>query len=75
MQYPTPLCAICRHLRNSEDEMRCDAYPNGIPFEILSSQVDHRKVYIQDHGITYQRSANITQDLEQRVISMAFEGS
>lgn len=72
MQFPTPLCAICRHLRDSEDEMICDAFPDGIPFEILSSEADHRKPYAGDGGITYQRRAAVTLETEQRIVSVAF---
>lgn len=34
--------------------MRCDAFPEGIPMNILLNQVDHRKEVEGDHGIRFQ---------------------
>ena len=31
----------------------CEAYPNGIPTEILDGRVDHFTVFPGDHGLTY----------------------
>jgi len=56
----TPLCATCKHLRDFPPEgedfgLACDAYPRGIPEEILDSKVDHRKPYSGDQGIRYKK--------------------
>ena len=72
MQYPAPLCVICRHLRENDEEMVCDAYPDGIPFEILTSQADHRKPYAGDGGITYAKRDDVPAATEASVIRLAF---
>lgn len=54
-----PLCATCKHLwlvpnKGSDYGFFCDAYPDGVPKEILSLAVDHKKPYKGDHGIRYK---------------------
>ena len=34
--------------------MTCDAFPDGIPKEILDGTVSHMKPYPGDHGIQYE---------------------
>jgi hypothetical protein len=43
----------CRRLRPDAAEMVCEAFLAGIPFEILSGQVDHSTPYAGDGGLTY----------------------
>lgn len=51
-----PLCAACRRYRGVTDVgLVCDAYPAGIPVEILSSGVDHTQPYRGDHGMQYSQ--------------------
>ena len=45
-------CHMCRHMFTSGTP-RCTAYPDGIPWEIQSGQVDHRLPYTDDRGIRY----------------------
>lgn len=45
-----PMCMKCRHYRGA---LACNAYPEGIPLEILNSRVDHRRPYPGDRGITF----------------------
>ena len=33
---------------------RCKAYPDGIPYEIISGQIDHKKPYKGDNGIQFK---------------------
>ena len=33
----------------------CKAYPEGIPEEILTGEVDHRTPYKGDHGIMFEK--------------------
>lgn len=54
-----PICCLCTRLHRGEDglgliPMRCDAYPDGIPTEILYSQADHREAYEGDGGIQFE---------------------
>lgn len=49
----------CKHFLGVKgDEMNqvcyCEAFPDGIPFEITSGKVDHVMPYIGDHGIQYE---------------------
>lgn len=46
-------CGHCKHL-NLDVPLSCTAYPEGIPHEILSGEVDHRKNYIGDNGIVFE---------------------
>ncbi len=34
----------------------CDAFPDGIPMEILSNAHDHREYFPGDHGVRYEQS-------------------
>lgn len=52
-----PLCMICIHTIGWKWGV-CDAFPEGIPKEILEGEFDHRKPYnkgkINDRGMTYE---------------------
>jgi len=51
---PPPLCYSCRHFdRENTDGFTCKAFPDGIPDEIIESEVDHRNPVAGDHGIQY----------------------
>ena len=52
--FPVPICFSCIHLVDGEG-MRCNAYPEGIPVEILESEVDHRLPYKGDGGIHFEQ--------------------
>lgn len=47
-----PICNQCTHLY--KDQFGCEAYPDGIPKEILTGEVDHSKPYKGDHGIQFK---------------------
>jgi len=56
---PGPLlCTGCIHfelnLDNDDLPIRCAAFPDGIPDEILWEGVDHHKPYPGDHGIQFE---------------------
>jgi len=46
-----PICFDCKH---SHNDGTCDAFPNGVPLEILSGAVNHFLPYEGDHGIQYE---------------------
>jgi len=53
----TPQCLCCKHYRDftPAGARRCDAFPDGIPREILSMEVSHQFEYPGDHGIRYEK--------------------
>lgn len=62
-----PICDRCIHKREKGET--CDAYPDGIPYEILLSEVDHTKPYKGDHGIQFSpRPARDPVELTPRVV-------
>jgi hypothetical protein len=46
-------CQTCAH-RFPTDAGRCDAFPGGIPGEILDGLNLHRELYPGDRGIRYE---------------------
>ncbi|MCP5510235.1 MAG: hypothetical protein H7A24_00005 [Leptospiraceae bacterium] len=59
-----PKCAGCKFIvinavdgfayNDGKVTKKCDAYPNGIPFEIWTNKVDHSKPYPGDNGIRFE---------------------
>jgi hypothetical protein len=52
-------CGFCKHawgrLRAGEPpRTRCDAFPQGVPDEIVSSRIPHDVPYPGDHGIQFE---------------------
>ena len=51
-----PLCATCKNLTVFENRiLKCKAYPEGIPKEILTWKEDHRHPLPGDNGIQYEK--------------------
>ena len=46
-------CNRCRHVSN--DGLTCEAFPEGIPAEILTGKHDHTKAFPGDGGIRFRR--------------------
>lgn len=44
-------CTECKHYRG---EIECDAFPDGIPEEIITGKHDHREPYSGDDGIRFE---------------------
>ena len=50
-----PLCMECKHYNfNEHSMMSCEAYPKGIPEEIIMNEHDHHKPFKNDNGITFE---------------------
>ncbi len=45
-------CAYCKH--RIDRTARCDAFPDGIPFLVLSGQIAHTRPIDGDHGIRFE---------------------
>lgn len=52
MTQSVPVCLECRHNRG---QVKCSAFPGGIPDVIWRGDNDHRKPYPGDGGIQYER--------------------
>jgi hypothetical protein len=47
-------CVFCKHKHLGSGT--CDAFPDGIPAEILTNDADHREYFPGDQGIRYEQS-------------------
>ena len=56
VKYPTQ-CAACVHFRGAatNQALACDAFPGGIPNNIVYFGEDHRKPRRGDHGVTFEQ--------------------
>lgn len=49
------LCNDCKHRSKQwPNEIKCDAFPDGIPDEVLFCDLDHRKPIDGDRGIQFE---------------------
>ena len=50
-----PICYRCKHLDTEiSEKVRCAAFPDSVPMEIIMSQHDHTKPYPGDNGIRFE---------------------
>jgi len=57
--HPNPdiiLCGDCQHVHplGKDGILRCKAFPDGIPGEILDGKHDHKNAYPGDNGIRFE---------------------
>ena len=48
-----PQCSRCANLLSGV-HWTCRAFPDGIPADILSGQIDHSEPYPGDHGVRFE---------------------
>lgn len=49
-----PLCVVCRHFKPGQPGLPCDAFPKGVPEDILINTLDHRKPVEGDQGVQFE---------------------
>lgn len=49
---PAPMCMICKH--KFKNKRKCQAFPEGIPWDIYSAGYDHRQPWDGDRGIRFE---------------------
>jgi len=51
-----PICMNCKHYIDDQysEGFKCQAFPEGIPDEIISAFIEHTKTYLGDHDIQYE---------------------
>ena len=55
-------CSDCKHIDPGRTRMLvCEAFPGGIPEEILTGDVDHGVHFPGDHGILFEPSEAVAQ--------------
>lgn len=47
----TPICLLCKHYRRA---LKCAAFPEEIPEDIISGLDDHKSERPGDHGIQFE---------------------
>ncbi len=50
-----PICNQCKHFNRSSINVICTAYPKGIPVQIIKNIVNHKKPFINDNGIIFEK--------------------
>lgn len=50
----SPICSYCKHKDEKTAKRICEAFPDGIPYEIWLGKNDHKKPYKGDHGIQFE---------------------
>ena len=48
-----PLCLVCERVDNPEEPTTCEAFPTGIPQEILTGSFVHTEPFDGDNGLVF----------------------
>jgi hypothetical protein len=48
-----PICVYCKRFRPEDEGFVCEAFPDGIPTDILENRADHRRPLEGDHGLRF----------------------
>jgi len=51
-------CLECKHLIDLVESV-CEAFPAGIPLEILQDKVQHHTCFPGDHGIRFEKAQGL----------------
>ena len=63
-----PMCLFCKHYRGvdpKKDTDVCDAFPEGIPIEIMDYNYDHRLPFPNDKGIRLEPNPKYYPDINE----------
>jgi hypothetical protein len=52
---PAPICLWCKHFDFAYGGMRCKAFPERIPEDVIEGIVEHREPTEGDHGYQFER--------------------
>ncbi len=58
-------CMLCKHRSDDADEQVCDAFPKGIPDEIIANEFDHRDKWTKkpgDKGIQFEARDGVSDE-------------
>lgn len=69
-----PICVDCTRLRKAvygKWGMFCDAFPDGIPDDIVTSRADHREPVAGDHGLQFLAKSDAAEADAARIIDEA----
>ncbi len=60
-------CGFCKHYWAGKES--CDAFPDGIPVEILNNSRDHRLPYPGDHNIRMELKPGVPEAMLGELLS------
>ena len=64
MSIPMFVCPYCKHVDKTR-QTQCAAYPNGIPQDILTTRINHRRPVEGDQGIQFESEGEMPDWINQ----------